>query len=410
MPRRGERGHRPQSRLHLKDLLVEALAGVTRRAGRSALTVLGTLLGVGAFVATLGLTTTAAAQVSSRFDALQATQVVVQDARPDPSDPRPAFPPDAEQRLARLNGVEHAGVVWTVGGPHVVRTSSVRDASGAGEAELNVIAASPGALQAAGAHIAVGRAFDHFHADRGERVALLGQSAASRLGIQRIDQQPAIFIDGRLLTVLGIVADTKRRNDLLASVILPPRTAARLFPSDQGQPEILVSTKLGAAQLIGQQAPLALRPDDPDRLISVVPPDPKALRRDVTGDINQLLLLLAGVSMVIGAIGIANTTHVSVLERVSEIGLRRALGAARRHVAAQFLAESMLLGTIGGLLGASLAVMLVVGVAATRQWTAVLDVRAVLPAPFIGTLTGLVAGLYPAMKAARVQPVEALNR
>jgi ABC-type antimicrobial peptide transport system permease subunit len=129
----------------------------------------------------------------------------------------------------------------------------------------------------------------------------------------------------------------------------------------------------------------------------------------VESDINALFLVLGGVALLVGAIGIANVTLVAVLERVGEIGLRRALGAARRHIAAQFLVESTAMGLVGGIIGASLGVLVVVGIAAARTWTPVLDPWVPLAAPAIGAVTGLVAGLYPAWRAASLEPVEALR-
>jgi ABC-type antimicrobial peptide transport system permease subunit len=139
------------------------------------------------------------------------------------------------------------------------------------------------------------------------------------------------------------------------------------------------------------------------------PPEPEDLRRDVEGDVNALFVVLGGVSLLVGAIGIANVTLVSVLERVGEIGLRRALGAARRHIAAQFLVESTTMGLVGGVIGASIGVLVVVAISAARTWTPVLDPWLPLVAPFLGALTGLLAGLYPAIRAGRLEPVEALR-
>lgn len=173
---------------------------------------------------------------------------------------------------------------------------------------------------------------------------------------------------------------------------------------------MIVETRLGAAKVVAQQLPLALRPDAPNRFRAIAPPDPQALRGSVTADLNALFMLLAAITLVIGGVSIANTTFVAVLERTSEIGLRRSLGARPRHIAAHFLAESAALGTLGGLVGTSLGVAVVVFVALAQEWTAVLQPWTVLPAPAAGTLVGVAAGLYPAIRAAKVEPVEALRR
>jgi putative ABC transport system permease protein len=139
------------------------------------------------------------------------------------------------------------------------------------------------------------------------------------------------------------------------------------------------------------------------------PPVPQALQSQVSGDLTGLFLILATISLLIGAVGIANTTLVAVLERTEEIGLRRALGARPRHVASQFLAESTMLGTLGGLVGTSLGVLTVVVFAELQDWTAVLNPATTLPAPLIGSVVGLLAGTYPALRAAATSPLAALR-
>ncbi|MFJ5829702.1 ATP-binding cassette domain-containing protein [Streptomyces sp. NPDC093089] len=126
--------------------------------------------------------------------------------------------------------------------------------------------------------------------------------------------------------------------------------------------------------------------------------------------LDELFLLPAFICLFVGTVGIANTTLVAVLERTGEIGLRRALGARARHVAAQFLLESGTWGALGGLIGTALGILTVVPVALARSWTPVIDLGFVAAAPFLGLATGLLAGLYPAWRASRIQPVEALRR
>ncbi len=129
----------------------------------------------------------------------------------------------------------------------------------------------------------------------------------------------------------------------------------------------------------------------------------------VENDVNELFLLLGLVSLAVGAIGIANVTLVTVMERTGEIGLRRALGAGSRHIALQFLAESTAMGVIGGIIGASVGIVVVVAVAASRSWTPVLDLWLPFIAPLAGAAVGLIAGLYPSVRAARMEPVDALR-
>ncbi len=400
----------PRSRLSVPDLYSEALAGLLQRPARSFLTMLGTILGIGAFVAILGLTATAGSQINKRFTELAATEVTVEDiGSGDPDNNEVSFPEDASARVQRLNGVRHAGVHWQVPVRQPVITNTptaTGDDNG-----LSVVAASPEALAAMRPTVSAGRIYDAFHTSRREHVAVLGSAAAARLGITRLDGYPAIFVDGTPYTVLGIIDNFQRLPELLLAVILPTTTALTMYgPPVDHRAEMLIETQVGAASQVAAEAPLALRPDRPGWFKVSAPPDPQSLRGGVAADLNVLFLLLAAISLVIGTVGIANTTLVAVMERMNEIGLRRALGARPLHIAVQFLAESTALGLLGGLIGSSLGVAVVVSTAVARQWTAVLAPWTVAAAPLIGALVGLVAGGYPALRASWIEPVEALQR
>lgn len=403
-----------KSSLSIRDLLGEAAAAITRRPGRSLLTALGTVVGVGAFVATTGMASTAKAQVDERFDALAATEVRVTDGERrntfgvgNQADVDHPFPIDAQRRLERLNGVAHAGLYWEVEDDdldvRLLASPSRRSQS------IAVMGVSPGALLAARPDVRSGRLFDDFAESRAERVVVIGRIVAEQLGITRVDNQPAIFIGTRPYIVIGIIDDTERVPGLVQSVIMPSATAAADFENANANYTVLIEVAPGAAQVIASQAAMALRPQDPDRLEVNAPPDPGELKEDISSDITGLLYGLAGLALLVGMIGIANTTLVAVLERRAEIGVRRALGARRRHIAGQFLTESATLGTLGGILGTSLGILVVVFVSAQREWTTTLDPRLTLPAPIIGAVTGLLAGLQPSWRAARIAPATALR-
>jgi putative ABC transport system permease protein len=275
-----------------------------------------------------------------------------------------------------------------------------------------VTAATPGALRASGAKLDQGVLFNQFHQAHAQNVAIIGQTTATDLGIFSLQQQPAIFIGGQPFTVIGIIASDPRLPQLNLGVTVPSSTAQQLWGkplAGQGA-SMLVQTRLGAAQVVAGQVPIALRPDNPKLLSAAAPPSPTQLRHAVTASLNTLFLALAGIAIVVGAIGIANTTLVAVLERAGEIGLRRALGARPRHIGTQFLAESTALGLFGGLVGASLGVLATLIVTVYHHWTALLDPRVVLAAPIAGGIVGLLAGLYPALRASTVEPAEALRR
>lgn len=402
-------GRTRRSGLRWRDLATESIAGIAARPSRLVLTTLGTVVGVAALVATLGVGQTAAGQIDDRFDANQATRVVVEPGTRDTSDgeaDRIRLPWDAADRVSRLAGVVAAGIHAEVdAGGAAVSGLQVR---GAQPLDLPVLAASAGLFDAVGATLSSGRFFDVGHDERADDVVVIGRYAAERLGLTSVDAQPAVFIGERAYTVVGILDETTARTELLDAVIMPIGTA-RADYGLEAPSAVDVRTELGAAQQVGEQAALAVAPNTPDLLDAQVPPKPSSMRSDVTGDVNVLFLAFGALAMIVGGLGIANVTLLSVMERTGEIGLRRSLGARRAHIAGQFVTESAVIGFLGGLSGAAVGVMVTVGVAVWRDWTPLLDTRIAFAAPVLGAVIGVLAGAYPAWRASTVEPVEALR-
>jgi putative ABC transport system permease protein len=406
-----------------RDAASEAVAGIVQRPGRAALTMLGTVLGVGAFVAVLGLTATGAGQISQQFTILDQTTVTVQDNGPanDVSAPGtyPAdgFPADADQVAERINGVVAAGVWWPVSLPDGTEFTGSLAISAPASQTVDLLAASPGAVRAMDMTMVAGSPLTAYENDTAQPVAMIDLTTATTLGISpsRLASHPAIFVGGIPYTVVGIYSSARRVVTNESAMLIPEKTALANYGNpepgigNQDEAQMVIATKTGAAQAVARQIASAELPADPSRLVVTSPPNPQNLQSQVSGDLTGLFLVLAAISLLIGAVGIANTTLVAVLERTEEIGLRRALGARPRHIAVQFLAESTALGTLGGLIGTCVGVVTVVAFAAAKEWTAVMNPAYTLPAPLIGSIVGLLAGLYPALRASRTSPLAALR-
>ena len=413
----------PSPRLTTRDAATEAVAGIVQRPGRAVLTMLGTVLGVGAFVAVLGLTATGAGQISRQFTVLEDTTVTVEDNGPVNNvaalgtNPAIGFPADADAVADHINGVAGAGVWWPVSLPEGTSFTGSLALSATASQTVNLLAASPGAVRAMGLTLVAGSPLSRYENDTRQHVVMIDTTTAASLGISpaRLASHPAVFVDGIAYTVVGVYSSAQRVVTAESAMLIPEQTALADYGSpepgigNQEEAQMVVATRIGAAQAVARQIAAAELPADPSRLVVTSPSNPQTLQGEVNGDLAGLFLILALVSLLIGAVGIANTTLVAVLERTEEIGLRRAVGARPRHIAAQFLAESTALGTLGGLVGTCIGVGTVVIFAAAKDWTAVLNPAYTLPAPLIGSVVGLLAGAYPALRAARTSPLAALR-
>jgi putative ABC transport system permease protein len=403
-------------RLRSRDLVREAFVSVAGHPARSLITAVGTVLGTAAFVATLGLSSTASHQVSESFDLRRATEVMVRpaggsDATGEQAATNAEQPPswqtsEAMSRLRRLNGVQAAGRRLSLPEQPIRRALG----TSAGEVQAQVVGVDSDAFDAIEPHVMLGRTFDSFHDRAAIPVVLLPTNVARNLGINRVGV--AVFIADRAYTVIGIFDDVVRRPESLVSVLMPFSVTQPLVGAagEQVKRDIVIKTAAGAAQLISGQATLALAPENPALLQALAPPDPRTLRREIEGSVTRLSLILSIVALAVGTVSIGNAATAGITARIPEIGLRRAVGARRRHIFGQLLAETTMLGALGGLIGAIAGVLMTVTVALLNRWQPVIDIRLAALASAAGALAGLLAGLLPGWRATRIQPVSALQR
>ena len=396
----------------LRDLVHEALEGVGSRPSRLFIMLLGTVLGIASLVATVGLAQTAAGQISKTFDKVSASRVVIEPGKTDGGADRQQvtvpIPWNAVELVSELAGVEESALYSEVSPEPSVLAVQVTDPSQAPTAPPTVVATSAGLLDVVDAHIQTGRFFDAGHAQRADRVAVLGANAAEKLGVNRITGTPAIYIGDRPYSVIGIIDQTSARESLLDSVIVPVETA-REDLGLSGVDSLDIRIAVGAGPVVSRQAPIALSPNSSDGYKVRAPSTASDLEGQVQADVNVLFISIGLVALLAGGVGITNVNLLSVSERRGEIGLRRALGAKTNQIAGQFMLESLTTGILGGLIGVSFGLFILLGVSIARHWTPVISPWVAPVGVIIGALVGLIAGTYPAIKAARVEPVDALR-
>lgn len=394
------------SRTRVLDVLRQAMATAARNPARTLLTSFATALGVAAVTAIVGLSQTAGAAVTDEFDALRATVVTFTDSGAGAS----PLTLHAERSLAGLNGVTGTGLNWRVrdGEPQPVRRTLAQDPNSQFTPHLPICAISARGLTTVAATVRQGRAYDVGMEERHLSVAVLGRQAAAQLGISSVQRSPTIYLGSVPVTVIAIIDDTELNGEILTCVNIPTTLAEDL--GLLGRREIVTRTAPGAAQLIAAQGPYAVDRLAPGAVHAQAPPDPTQLRTVVAGSLTSLAWTLGLVALAVGVIAIANTTLLTVLSRRREIGLRRAVGAAPRHIAGLILAEAAVIGTVGGIVGVCLGTLTIALGSAVKGWAPILDPALLVIAPAAGTVAGLTAGTYPSLKATRITPLEAMER
>lgn len=390
-------------RVRPREFLLDALRAFSARRGRALALIGAVAVAVGLVVATLGLSQTAAAQVSERFDARLNREVTVRSASEQVGSAGGGstlgFPSDAERRSLALAGVEHAGVLIDADQQMITTLASRPPIA------VSFVGASRGLMATVDADIDWLEGHDHAI---GPREALIGHVTVDQLGLAALENEPVLLVNQTPFAVIGIVEGVERSPELTSAVITTALDAQEV--GRVTQLSLLLRTSPGAAPQVASQAPVALDPFDPDRFQVDAPVDPTSLRAEIEGDVRATMLALSGVAFLASMVGIANAMTMGVIERTSEFGLRRALGARPRHVLGQVTSEALLTGLLGGLAGLYAGLMGVLGVTLAKGWLPVFDLRLMPLALVSGALVGASGGLFAAVRASRIQPIDALRR
>jgi putative ABC transport system permease protein len=391
------------ARLPPRELLGAALHGLRTRRLRAALSALGIAIGIGAMVAVVGVSASSQANLLATIDALGTNLLTVAPGQNFLGN-NAVLPDTAVAMIDHMQNVQSAVAVYQLSNPIVLRSPFVPSLQTGG---IGVDAAGDNLPQVMGAKMASGR-FLNAVSDRYPEV-VLGIQAANVLQITHVGGHVMVYLGNKWFTVIGIMESATLDTTLDSDVFISLPVAERLFQQQPNPSTIYVRANqndvIGVSNLLGATA----NPQDASGVVVNRPSDALKARAAAKGQFTTLLLGLGAVALLVGAIGIANIMVISVLERRGEIGLRRALGATRRHISSQFLTESALLSALGAVMGLALGAGATEIYSVAQNQPFVVPLYALIAAPAAGLVIGAVAGLYPATKAARLSPTEALR-
>jgi putative ABC transport system permease protein len=395
-------GPRPAAaRLRASDLARLAAVGLRTRKLRVALSALGIAIGVGAIVAVLGLSASSAAGLNAEIAALGTNLLTVQNGQGFSGQPE-ELPLAAPAMIGRLPGV------YAVQSTGATTASAYRSPliPPVNTNALTVDAATLSLSATAGTSLAQGEFLNA--ATAGEPVCVLGAAAAQLLGIDKVFGGERIWAGTTWLYVAGILKPDVLSPDIDSSVLVGYPFAEKYLGFDGHPTTIYLKAATSQVNRVDSLLAAQADPEDPSAVTVSQPSSALVAQADAKAAFNTLFLGLGAVALLVGAIGVANIMVISVLERRSEIGLRRALGATKGHIRTQFLSEAILLALAGGIAGIAMGALATAIYAHTKGWATVIPTDAWAGGIAAAVLIGAVAGLLPALRAARMSPTQAL--
>ena len=390
------------ARLKGGDLARVASVGLRTRRLRAALSALGIAIGVAAIVAVLGLSSSSQAGLLAEIDRLGTNLLTVTNGQ-SVTGQNVELPLRAPAMIGRIGPVWQVQYIGTTTA-NAYRTPLIPKVQTSG---LSVDAASLGLPRAVGTTVYQGRYLNP--ATAREPVCVLGAAAAQRLGIDRIYRGERVWVGGMWFYVTGILKPAVLAPEIDNAVLVGFPAAERYLGMDGHPSTIYVRAQTSQVAAVQSLLAQTANPENPSGVDVSQPSAVLTARADAKGAFNGLFLGLGAVALLVGAIGVANIMIISVLERRSEIGLRRALGATKGQIRTQFLSEAILLALAGGAAGVAAGGIATTVYATTKHWTVVIPTQAWAGGITAAIAIGALAGLLPAIRAASLSPTEALR-
>ena len=390
------------SRLGAGDLVSLASIGLRMRRLRAALSALGICIGIAAIVGVLGVTKSSQSDLLAQIDRLGTNLLTVQNGRSFNGE-EGRLPLTATAMIGHMPAVQHVSATALLNGG-VYRSDLVPafETGGIGvrAVDVSLLGALDGSM--------LRGTFLNGATERYPAVAL-GFGAARYLGIDRLDQPTRVWIRHQWFTVVGIIDQLPLAPEIDQSVLVGWPIAQSALGFDGFPTRIYVRAITDQVAAVDTLLAATADPQNPEQVVVSRPSDALSARLAVQNSSTSLILGLGAIALLVGGVGIANVMFVSVLERRPEIGLRRALGATRVHIAAQFLAEALLLSSIGGIIGVAAGVLVTGAYATAQGWSVLIPPLSIWAALAAAVLIGGIAGVYPALRAARLSPTDALR-